>query len=72
MINTLILGKYRRKEGDFSGRSMIAPTISNKTETEKEFFDSLRGGFSTLPYDLKNTDQPSGRKSSPRSEIIIS
>ena len=42
MINTLILGKYRRKEGNFSGRSMIAPTISNKTETEKEFFDSLK------------------------------
>ena len=44
MINTLILGKNRRKEGDFSGRSMISPTISNKTETEKEFFDSLKQG----------------------------
>ena len=35
MINTLIFEKYRRKEGNFSGRSMIAPTISNETEAKK-------------------------------------
>ena len=52
MINTLILGKYRRKEGDFSGRSMIAPTISNKTETEKEFFDSLKGAAQAAPFSV--------------------